>query len=136
MNQKTCYVKDFMSAAVVTFKPEMEIMEAVRILVEKGISGAPVVDHFGNLVGMLTEHDCIKVALNAGYYGDLGGKVTEFMHPHVETIDVDASILDVAEKFIHNEYRRYPVVDESRLAGQISRHDVLKALIALASGKC
>lgn len=135
MNQKTCYIKDFMSAAVVTFSPDMEIMEAVRLLVEKGISGAPVVDQHGNLVGMLTEHDCIKVALNAGYYGDLGGQVAEFMHPQVETVDVDASILDVAEKFIHNEYRRYPVVDENRLVGQISRHDVLKALMALASGK-
>ena len=136
MNKNTCNVKDFMSAAVVTFTPDMEIMEAVRLLVEKGISGAPVVDQHGNLVGMLTEHDCIKVVLNAGYYGDLGGEVAEFMHPHVETIDVDASILDVAEKFIANEYRRYPVVDENRLAGQISRHDVLKALMALASGKC
>ncbi|MCG6971240.1 MAG: CBS domain-containing protein [Gammaproteobacteria bacterium] len=136
MNQKTCYIKDFMSATVVTLTPDMEIMEAVRLLVEKGISGAPVLDQHGNLVGMLTEHDCIKVALNAGYYGDLGGRVSEFMHPLVETIDVDASILDVAEKFIANEYRRYPVVDENRLVGQISRHDVLKALIALASGKC
>ncbi|WP_455205185.1 CBS domain-containing protein [Kaarinaea lacus] len=134
MNYKTCYVKDFMSAAVVTLSPEMEIMHAVRLLVEKGISGAPVLDQYGNLVGMLTEHDCIKVVLNAGYYGELGGQVLEFMHPQVETIDVDASILDVAEKFIHNEYRRYPVVDENRLVGQISRHDVLKALMALASG--
>lgn len=125
-----------MSAAVVTFSPDMEVMEAIRILVQKGISGAPVMDQHGNLVGMLTEHDCIKVTLNAGYYDEPGGKVAEFMHPEVETIDMQASIMDVAEKFIGSEYRRYPVVDENRLVGLFSRHDLLKALIALASGKC
>lgn len=128
-------VKDFMSANVVTLQPTMEIMEAVRILVEQGISGAPVMDNHGNLIGMLTEHDCIKVALNVGYYNEWGGKVSEFMHPAVEVIDKDASILEVAEKFIDGHYKRYPVVDDSRLVGQISRHDILKALISLASAE-
>ena len=135
MRERPCSIRDFMSRNVITLSPDMEVMEAIKILVEQGISGAPVMDHHGNLVGMLTEHDCIKVALNAGYYDEWGGKVAEFMHPEVETVDMDASILEIAEKFIGNEYRRYPVVDENRLVGQISRHDILKALISLASGE-
>jgi CBS domain-containing protein len=136
MDNDKCLVKHFMARNPTTFNPDVEIMEAVRILVEQNISGAPVVDLHGNLVGMLSEHDCIKVVLNAGYYGEWGGKVSEFMHPEVETVDYDASILDVAEKFIGNEFRRYPVVEDNRLVGQISRRDILRALIALASGEC
>jgi CBS domain-containing protein len=125
-----------MASNVVTFTPDMEVLDAIHVLVEKGISGAPVVDHHGNMAGMLTQHDCIKVLINAGYYSDWGGKVSEFMSQEVETVDLDASVFDVAEKFIAMAYRRFPVVEDNRLVGQISRHDILKALIAMTSGEC
>ena len=80
---------------------------------------------------MLSEKDCLKVALSAGYHGEWGGRVTEYMTPEVETVDADTSILDVARKFIEGRFRRFPVVKDNRLVGQISRRDVLKALQAL-----
>jgi len=126
-------VKDFMATNVITFLPEMEIMEAVRIMVEQGISGAPVVDKDSNIVGMLTEKDCIQIVLNAGYYDDWGGRVDEFMNPVVVTIDANTDIVELAKKFIAGPYRRFPVVHNGQLAGQISRHDILRAILSLTS---
>ncbi len=124
--------KDFMTTSLVTFHPEMDIMEAIRLLLEKHISGAPVLDLLGNLVGMLSEKDCLKVALEAGYHGEWGGRVDEYMSLNVQTIDADTNILDVARCFIEGDHRRYPVMMDNRLVGQISRRDVLKALQTLS----
>ena len=125
---KTASVKDYMSANLVTFTPDTDMQEAICHLVKKGISGAPVVDNIGDLVGMLTEKDCMKIALTASYYAESAGKVGDYMHPVVKTVDANASIVEVATLFIQEGYRRYPVVEDNRLVGQISRHDVLKAL--------
>lgn len=120
-------VKDYMAASLVTFKPEMDVMQAIHLLMENGISGAPVVDNLGNIVGILSEKDCLKVALEASYNDGYGGNVADYMSPHVVTIDADTSVLDVARMFIEAPFKRYPVVDDNRLVGQISRSDVLRA---------
>lgn len=125
---KPITVREYMAANLVTFKPEMEILSAIHALVEKRISGATVVDDHGNVVGMLSEQDCMKVALHAAYHGELGGRVEEYMSTDVKTIDADTSILELAELFLKASYRRYPVVDDNRLVGQISRRDVLRAM--------
>ena len=67
-------VRDYMTRKLVTLSPEMEVMEAVQVLVQKQISGAPVIDRFGTLVGMLSEKDCMRIVLNAGYFGEWGGR--------------------------------------------------------------
>jgi CBS domain-containing protein len=72
-------VRDYMTPNPVTFAPDMEILHAIHLLVDRKISGGPVIDARGNLVGMLTEQDCLQVALNACYHGELGGRVDEFM---------------------------------------------------------
>lgn len=125
---KLIRVRDYMSGDVVSFTPEMEILEAVHILVKRRVSGAPVLDHHGNLVGMLSEIDCIKVALHAAYYNEWGGRVAEYMTPEPITVDADANIVDVAQMFLDKKLRRLPVVDQLRLVGQISRHDILRAM--------
>jgi CBS domain-containing protein len=124
--------RDYMSRHLVTFSPEMEVIHAVNILVEKRISGAPVLDRRGNLIGMLSEKDCMRIALEAGYYGEWGGRVGEYMHSPVVTIDADMPIVEVAQLFAEREYRRYPVTEDARLVGQISRSDVLRALQEIA----
>lgn len=125
---RTIKVSDYMAANLITFKPDMEMRLAITYLVEKRISGAPVVDDRGNLVGVLSEQDCMKMALTAGYHEDLGGLVKDFMSTSVVTIDADTSILKLAQLFIDSPYRRYPVLQNGRLVGQISRRDVLRAL--------
>jgi len=124
-------VKDYMSANLVTLSPSTSILDAARQLVENRISGAPVLDQQGNLVGLLSEKDCMRIALYAGYHSEAAGTVSEYMHKDVKTVDAERNIVDVAMMFIEDDYRRYPVMKDGRLVGQISRRDVLKALASL-----
>lgn len=121
-------VKEYMSANVMTFSPVMDIQLAIDQLISNRISCAPVVDKTGDLVGMLTERDCMKIALSSSYYEEAAGKVSEYMQPVPKTIEADASIAEVASMFSEGDHRRYPVMEDNRLVGQISRRDVLKAL--------
>jgi CBS domain-containing protein len=129
---KSCLVRDYMAGQLITFKAEDEIMDAIHELVEHRIAGAPVVDDKGDLIGMLSELDCLKVALNAGYYGDWGGPVADYMSTAVESVDAEMNIVDLAQKFLDSGYRRFPVLRNNRLVGQISRRDALRALSELA----
>ena len=132
MNLKSCLVRDYMAGHLVTFKPDMDVIDAIHELVKQRIAGAPVVDDKGDLVGMLSELDCMKVALNAGYYGDWGGPVADYMTKGVESVDADMNIVDLAQKFLESGFRRFPVLRNNRLVGQISRRDALRALSELA----
>ena len=128
---KSVLVKDYMSANLITLTPDMGVLRAISLLTEKRISGAPVVDKLGNLIGILSEKDCMRIALTASYHEESAGKVADYMQPIVKTVDVNASIVEVATMFLQEDYRRYPVIKDNRLVGQISRRDVLKALETL-----
>ena len=129
-------VRDFMVPNPLVFTPDTDLMDAVRMLVDRRISGAPVVDERGNLVGVLTEGDFLEAALVAGYQGERGGCVSEYMSREVEAVHADDSLFDVAARFAKTKYRRYPVVDDNRLVGVVGRRDVLRAVIdSLQGGK-
>ncbi|KPK15408.1 MAG: hypothetical protein AMJ62_09150 [Myxococcales bacterium SG8_38] len=129
-------VRDFMVVNPVVFTPETDLLDAVRVLVDRRISGAPVVDERGNLVGLLTEGDFLKAALVAGYQGERGGRVAEYMTREVEAVHAGDSLLDVATRFVETKYRRYPVVEDNRLVGVVGRRDVLRAVLeSLRSGR-
>lgn len=128
---KTLAVRDFMSATLVTFSPRDSLLDAIAALAEKRISGAPVIDELGNIVGILSERDCLQATITASYHGEEAGTVGEFMVRDVETVDADASVLDVAQLFLKKPYRRFPVVYENRLVGVISRRDALRALLSM-----
>lgn len=121
-------IDDYMTREIISLGPEMDIHAAIKTLIEHRISGAPVVDEAGNLVGILTKKDCLKVAFAASYHQDLGGRVSEYMSAEVETVQTGTSIVDMAERFLGSTYRRYPVFDDDRLSGLISRHDILRAI--------
>lgn len=134
MTIQSCVVKDYMARTLVTVKPETDVLDAIHELITHRIAGLPVVDDEGNLVGMLSELDCMKVALNAGYHGNWGGPVRDFMSDGIKTVDAEMSIIDLAQLFITSRFRRFPVMMGNRLVGQISRRDVLRALECLAKG--
>jgi CBS domain-containing protein len=117
-----------MTRRLVKLSPETEILRALHTLVDHDIAGAPVVDGDGTLVGMLTEKDCMRVALNATYHSEYGGVVADFMSTEVLTMSPDESIADAAKRFLEQRYHRYPVLDNNKLVGQISRRDVMRAL--------
>ena len=124
--------RDHMTPDPVTVTPDQDVTEAMKTMLARGISGVPVVDGRGNLVGLLTQRDCLTVAYRAGYHGQLAGKVEEFMAKQVETIPAGMPLVEVIERFYNSRYRRFPVMDGNRLVGQISRRDVLRAVLELA----
>jgi CBS domain-containing protein len=132
MSLKSALVKDYMSGKLVTFTPDMDVLDAIHELVRQRIAGAPVVDDHGNLVGMLSEFDCMRVVLTAGYHHEPGGPVADLMVRDVKTVDATMSVIDLAELFMQSGFRRYPVMKDNRLVGQISRRDVLRALAEIA----
>ncbi len=125
---RTIRVKDYMARRLTTLEPDTEILRAVRTLIKNDISGAPVLDKDGILVGILTEKDCMRVVLNACYHSEYGGTVADFMSTEIEAMSPEDSIVDAARRFLDKRYHRYPVLDNNRLVGQISRRDVLRAL--------
>jgi CBS domain-containing protein len=125
---RSTLVKDHMATEVVTLRSDMEILRAAQELIGRDISGAPVLDQHGRLVGVLTERDCIRVALHAGYHGVPGGLVRDYMTPDPISVSPDDSVVELAQRFIEGPYRRYPVLDGGRLVGVISRRDVMRAM--------
>jgi len=121
-------VADYMVKDLLTLSPEMEINRAMGILLEKRYSGAPVVDGAMNLIGVLSKKDCLRAALNASYHQEWGGSVAGHMSTDVETLDADLDIVQAVEWLLKSSYRRFPVMRDGRLVGQISRADLLRAM--------
>ena len=128
MNQRP-RIRDYMAVHVVTLSPDMEILQAMKLLLEKKFSGAPVVDEGGKLIGVLSKKDCLKAALNASYHQEWGGIVADYMSRAVETLDADLDLVAAAERFLASHHRRFPVMENGRMIGQISRADLLRALV-------
>ncbi len=125
---KSMLVADYMSRRVITLTPDQSVHDAIRVLLENKISGAPVVGESGELKGMFSESDCLKGALEASYHGTEIGPVSEYMTFDLQTVNGQTSILDAAEIFLADHRRRLPVVDDGKLVGQISRRDLLRAM--------
>lgn len=123
-------ITNYMAKKLITFHPETDIWTALQKIVKNKISGAPVVDKQGNLVGMLSEVDCIRVILEGPYNNQPGGlgMVKDYMNVGVKTIEASATVLEAAFSFAHSSFKRFPVLENGKLVGQLSRSDVLKAI--------
>ncbi len=124
---KSLKVKDYMARRLITFRPKTNVVEAMDVFLKNRISGAPVVDEDGNLLGILSEVDLMQVIVQDSYYDESVGIVGDYMRTEVDTVDPEMDIYTLAEKFIKEHRRRYPVMHEGRLVGQVSRRDVLAA---------
>ena len=121
-------VEDYMARQLVTVGPHTGVAEAIGLLLKHKISGMPVVDEQGKLVGVLSERDCLKPLVDAQYFERPTTHVDELMSTEVSTVGPETGIMEVAEMFLNNRYRRFPVVENGQLVGQISRRDVLRAV--------
>jgi len=121
-------IRDIMRVKPLCLKPDTEITAALRQLLADNVSGAPVVDAHKKLIGILTLKDCIRAALDAHYHHTRGDSVCRYMSEPVETLDPQLALVNAAHFFTHSQYHQFPVVENDRLVGQISRVDVLKAL--------
>jgi predicted transcriptional regulator len=128
---KTATVGEFMATDLLTLEPDMDIYDAVAFLIDERISGAPVVDGTGQLVGLMSEKDCLRLLAKGSNNTHAEGQVRDFMTKEVETIPREMDVHFAAGLFLAKPYRRFPVVENGRLVGQISRRDILKAIRAL-----
>ncbi|BBL74120.1 CBS domain-containing protein [Methylomagnum ishizawai] len=124
-------VREHMTANPLVFSPELDVFEAIRQLIDHKITGAPVVDAKGKLVGVFSELDCMKLAVEASYHEGMPGKVGDNMTTDFKAVGGDTSILEAAEIFAKSPLRNLPVVDGSHVVGILSRVDVLKAVIKI-----
>jgi CBS domain-containing protein len=141
---------DIMSRVVVTVPPNATIVDAMRLMLGQRISGLPVVDDSGQLVGLLTEGDLLRRAETGtekhrpgwlqflrgaprqaqDYVRTHGRKVGEIMTPDVLTVTETTSLDDIVELMESRHVKRIPVVTEDRLVvGVVSRADLLRALV-------
>ena len=127
-------VEDYMSRKLVTFSPEQSILEVMESFAKHRISGGPVMDDNGFLVGIISEADCMKQISESRYFNQpiLDKSVERFMTKNVETIPHDMSIFDAAGIFDRHNRRRLPVMKDGLLVGQISRKDIVIAALKLS----
>ncbi len=126
-------VSDYMTTNLITFRPDQSVMEVMTILIKRKISGGPVVNEKNELVGIISEGDCMKQISVSRYYNQpmQDVKVEEHMAKEVDTIDGNMNVFDAADKFLKSRRRRFPIVEDGKLVGQISQKDVLKAALEL-----
>lgn len=126
-------VSDYMSTKLITFTPDQSIETVMQALIKNRISGGPVVNEKQELVGIISEGDCIKQISESRYYNMpmQDQTIEKHMVQNVETIDGNMHIFDAAKKFLNAKRRRFPIVENGKLVGQISQKDVLKAAMKL-----
>jgi len=126
-------VSDYMSTNLTTFREDQSVMEVMNTLIKKKISGGPVINDKNELIGIISEGDCMKQISNSRYYNQPmeDVKVGDHMATEIETIDGDMNVFDAADKFLNSRRRRFPIVKDGKLVGLISQKDVLKAAITL-----
>lgn len=126
-------VSDYMSTKLITFKTDEQIEKVIDSLIKYRISGGPVVNDKHELIGIISEGDCIKQISESRYHNlpMENNTVEKCMVKNVETIDGNMNIFDAAQKFLESKHRRFPIVENGKLVGQISQKDVLKAAMAM-----
>lgn len=124
-------VEDYMARKLITFKPDQPMHDVVDTLMKHKISGGPVVNNDGELVGVISEGDCLKEVVK-GKYDNMPiftGLVEEHMAQNVITVSPDLNIFEAARMFLEKRLRRFPVIYDGKLIGQISQKDVMKAVL-------
>ncbi|WP_188605414.1 CBS domain-containing protein [Aquaticitalea lipolytica] len=126
-------VRDYMTTNLITFKPEQSVEEVIDGLIKNKISGGPVVNENNELVGIISEGDCLKQISDSRYYNMpmAQDNVENRMIKNVETIDGNMNVFDAANKFLESKRRRFPIVENGKLIGQISQKDILIAALKL-----
>jgi CBS domain-containing protein len=126
-------VSDYMTRDLITFTKDQFIEDVMDKLIKHRISGGPVVNENNELIGVISEGDCIKQISESRYYNMPMNQDTieKYMAKEVDTIDGNMNVFDAAAKFLQSKHRRFPIVENGKLVGQISQKDVLKAAMKM-----
>lgn len=114
---------------MVTFKPDQSIHEVIKIIIDKKISGAPVLDEQRHLVGIISEKDCLRIIVDQAYHNLPAEtrKVSDYMTVKVQSLSPKTNVVEAAIEFLNSSIRRFAVVENGALIGQVSRRDILRA---------
>lgn len=124
-------VTDYMVKNLITFSPNTPIDEVIESLLKNRITGAPVLDKDGQVVGIIDDKDCLKMVYGSAYYNLPSGReeVGAYMSDIMMFIKDDASIVEAANIFLQTTFKRLLVRNhQGQLIGQISRRDILRAI--------
>jgi CBS domain-containing protein len=127
--------RDLMTTSLLVFRPEQTILEVIEALIKRRVSGAPVVDDQGRLVGVVSELDCLRMLASDEFYFEQqeeGALVSQFMSSGGRTIPPDLGMYAISHYFLTSTIRRLPVVENEKLIGQVSRRDVLRGMEAMS----
>ena len=116
---------DALSKYKIVLRPDEDLLAAIDVLVRKRCSGAPVLSEDGELVGILTEKDCLRLLSNSAYGELSGGTVRDYMSNVKVTLTSDMDLFSVAKAFLGTNFPVLPVVDQGKLVGRVSRLDLL-----------
>ena len=124
---------EIMQRRLQTVLADADLEEAIRSLLKKHHSGAPVVDAAGRLVGVLSEHDCIAILAQAAADEWPTGRVSDRMTTEIETVPPTEDVFALSTRFSQGRHRRLLVVEDGKLVGLIGRRDLLGALESLVT---
>lgn len=119
---------DYITATPVLVKPETNIFSVINELIVHKVSGATVVDDDNNVVGVISELDCLRAILDGSYYNEVNGTAADFMTTGVESLSKHVDIIEVAKRMLDSKRRRMPIVEDGKFIGQLSIRSILKAV--------
>lgn len=133
---KSIKVKDYMTDYVLSFSPDMRVFNAIETLRQRDHPSAPVLDKEGNLVGMLSQWDCVQRMMHGSYFEEVGGRVQQFMVTDWVSASPGDDVVDVAETMVARQWHHtIPVLEGSKLVGVLSCSDILKMVYEFESGR-
>ncbi len=121
-------VNDYMIKYPPSVKRSTPIGKVIGLLEASHISGIPVVDELGTVVGFVSEKDCIHKLLQDSYHCDASTLAEAVMTTTPDCLRPNDTIYDVAEKMDKLNRKAYPVIDDGQLVGILTRTAVLRAL--------
>ncbi len=123
-------VADYMATKLITFNEMQSINEVMEILLKNKISGGPVVNEDHELIGVVSEGDCLKEVVRGKYNNSpkMPGVVKDHMATNVISIPPETNIFEAANMFLRLRFRRFPVIKDGKLVGQISQRDIMRAV--------
>lgn len=122
-------VEDYMDFDPHAISQSTNVRDVIGNLLQQGIPGAPVIDDNEQVIGFVSEQDCIAEMLNDAFYCEEPGLVSTVMNTDVTSVSPQTTIVEIAQSMLKNQHKHYPVVDNGKLVGVISRSRILKALL-------
>lgn len=127
-------LRDYMLLNPVKVHPSDNVIDAMKVILENKISGVCVIDDDANLVGILSEMDCLRAVLGAIYNDANIGLVGEYMSTdNLVIANPNEDIVSVAQDMLAKNRRRRPVVENGKLVGQITCRQLLSAVMKFRS---